>query len=109
MNLNLIPLLSPRHIKEFTPESYKAYLKALWIDPATTRKAAKKGPVKYLSGTITKKGSLVVRCKRKPKLVTREEVDSLKDSLGLTYQEVWNALAKREIKVVDKITKVTIK
>lgn len=109
MNPDLIPLLSPKHIKEFTPQSYLAYLRSLWIDPATTRKAVKKGPVQYLTGTITKKGSLVIRCKRDPKQVTRAEVDKLRADLELSWLQVWAALRKRDIEVVDKITKVVIK
>ncbi len=103
-----IPLLAPKHISQFSPTEYRQYMRSLWIDPATTRKAKARGPIQYLTGTTTKKGSLVIRCKRSPKQVTYEEVDTLRESLSMSHLQVWAALRKRKIKIVQKIIKLKI-
>ena len=109
MNPKHIPLLAPKPLTSFTASEFFAYVKALWIDPASTKKSRAKGPTKYLTHTVTKKGTLVVRCKRDPKQVTREEFEAFKESAGLSYQEAWLQLQKRSIEVVEKIQKITIK
>jgi hypothetical protein len=109
MNPAHIPLLALKHISEFSPQAYLEYLRGLWIDPATTKKATTKKPKRYLTGTVTKKGTLSIRCNRHPKEVTRAEVEELRVSVGLSHLQVWSALRKRSIKVVNKITKVSIK
>lgn len=103
-----IPLLAPKHISAFSPTEYRHYMRSLWIDPATTRKAKAKGPIQYLTGTVNKKGITVIRCKRTPKQVTYEEVSALRESLSMSHLQIWAALRKRKIQVVKKITKIKV-
>jgi len=88
-------------------KEYMDYMVGLWIDPATTRKAKAKGPVRFLTATYTKKGHLTVRCKRDPKVVSREELSEVMVDLGMTHLQAWNAMVKRGIKVVEELPKVT--
>lgn len=100
-----VPLLAPKHISQFTPADYKSYIVGLWIDPATTKKAKAKAPAKPFTYAVNKLGSLVVRCKRDPKVVSREELDEFALAMDLTALLAWAALRTRKIKVVKALPK----
>lgn len=82
-----IPLLSVKPMKDFTPEDYKAYVRGLLNRPVKKIKAIKlKKPFKW---SLTKKGNLSVSVTRKPKWLTRAEVDQISAESGFPENEVW--------------------
>jgi len=89
-----IPLLAPKPIAEFTPEDYMAYVESLYID---WRKP--KVPKREFLASRTKKGTIVIRISRKPKWITRAEIDVLAGEMGLPKSEMFLLVCKRKIEV----------
>ena len=79
------PLLSGRRLSAFTPESFKEYVKSLYLKRIPKKSTAKKKKLKdyKVSMKVLKGGRLSVTTTRKPKYVTAEEYDKL----ALLYRE----------------------
>jgi len=88
------PLLSPKHISDYTPEEYMDYVKSLYIDP----KAGKPIPREF-NATRTKKGTITIRIKRDPKYITRAEIIILAAELKIPQSEMFLLIKKRKIEV----------
>lgn len=88
MSTERIALLSQRILKDFSPPEFKAWVKSLFyvkVKKASVRKAA--AP---FSWSLTKKGNLSIRMRRKPKWISRAEIEAVAKESGKSQAEVWN-------------------
>ena len=98
-----IPLLSPKPFGEYSPEEFRQHVKGLnYVKPKRVS-TSKRKVVPEVSWKRNLKGTLVIRVKRKPQVITQSEFDSLAKESGEPMNELWLRLAKRKIKV-DKTT-----
>lgn len=89
-----VPLLSPKHISKYDAAEYMEYVKSLYIDPN-----ANKPIPREFNASRTKKGSIVIRIKRDPKYITKEEIKILAKELDLPQSEMFLLIKKRKIGV----------
>jgi hypothetical protein len=87
------PLLSPKPLRDYSPQEYKAYIESLYIEPP------KKIPPAEVRISLNKKGSIVLRITRSPKFVLAAEVPILAREVGLTQQALWMILRKKKIEL----------
>lgn len=82
-----IPLLSPRPLREFTPEEYKRHVESLYFKPeprASERKAQE------FTFHVNKKGTLILRTvKRSPKFLTEPEMKQIAKETGKRLSEIF--------------------
>ena len=91
-----IPLISPKHITEFTPSEYHEYIKNLWIDPNKDKPAPK-----YVSFRRNDKGTPIVTVRsRKPKYVTTEEFLELCFESEMKQSEMFLFLKSKKVHLV---------
>jgi len=88
------PLLSLKHINDYTDIEYMDYIKSLYIDPK-----ANKPPTRDFNASISKKGVISFRIKRDPKWITKEEIKILAQELKLPQSEMFILLTKRKIEI----------
>jgi len=97
-------LLSSKHISEFSSDAYAEYVRSLYVLPQVRVPKEKKvripkvKPVPKLTFSLTKKGRLSVKGKRK--WVTEEEFRLAAASVGLRLRSMWLALREKTITVV---------
>jgi len=93
-----IPLLAPKHISQFEAQEYKDYIISLYIDPKADK------PVKReFNASKTKKGSIVIRINRKPKWITRSEINILAKELNMPKSEMFLLVCKRKIEIRPEV------
>lgn len=80
----MIPLLSGKPLSEFTPESFKAHVRSLYLKPE--KKASTKKPFIYRR---TKTGKLSLKVNRDPKWLTQAELDLITKETGIPANEVF--------------------
>lgn len=85
-------LLSPKALKDFSPQAFMSYIRSLEIIPP------KKEP-KWLSFTRNKKGTPIITCRRKPKWVLKSEIEALAKEHGIPQNEMWEMFRKRKIDI----------
>lgn len=90
-----IPILSPRHLLEFTPAEYKAHVCSLYSKPVPKERKALTPYVWRLN----KKGTLCLRVNRKPKWLSREEIDAIAKESKLPANEVWAKVTAKKSKI----------
>jgi hypothetical protein len=109
---DFIPLLSPKAFKDFAPDEFHSYVRSLnqprEVRSRTLIGTKKKVPLPYTI-RITAKGSLVIRVNRKPKCLTRDEVDQIAREAKLPMNEIWLKVLNKKsgITVVREITEKT--
>lgn len=95
-------LLSRKPFNQYTPEDYKEYVRSLYkprkVRPARSLIKKAKKPVRPFVFSLNKKRTLLLRVNRKPKWLTREEVDSIAAATGLPLSEVWVKVLKKKTK-----------
>lgn len=92
-----IPLLSVKPLNEWTPTDYKIYIESLYAKPVKNKTALKKEK-KPFTFRLNKKGGLVLQVNRRPKWLTRDEVDGIAKATGLPLNDVWVKVLKRKVK-----------
>lgn len=98
-----IPLLSRKPMKDFTPEEFKIYVRALFFKPVPKKAKAKKKLLRALKVTakILKRGSISIKTKRTPKYLTEDEMKKLSLSMGRPENEIFLALVKEKIHLLS--------
>lgn len=86
-----IPLLSGRPLSDFTPESFREYVRGLKTERKAKKKAPNRKPYK-LTARILKSGTISLRTARKPPYVTEEELLSLEETLKRPANEIFLAI-----------------
>lgn len=103
-----LPLIAPKHFRDFTPEEFQAHVNSMYEDPAAKRAAKSRSPKKPscaegITLSRTKKGALSVRIsskKRALRYVTRKEIEDLAKSLEAPMSEVWNLFRAKDFAIV---------
>lgn len=107
-----IPLLAPKHFTGFSPLEYREYIRTLRTDylaeqaiKAETRKlkqASRKSPalIEGVSFRINAKGTRVLTIRRKPKQLTKAEINLLAKQHGIPQNEMWVLVRSKSIEVV---------
>lgn len=91
-----IPYLSPKAFDEYAPEEYRGYVKSLYRKRSARRTPSvklKKVKPPFVA-KLGKRGPLIT-VNRKPKWLSREEIDSIAKDLGLPLNEVWLCVLKK--------------
>jgi len=86
----------------FTKETFYAYIISLRNEDFK-KKATTKRTYKVVSIGKNKKGTYIVRCRRRPKAVTRSEIDYLSKEIGESYLTTWNLFKDRNIAISETI------
>ncbi len=89
-----LPLVAPKHIKEFSPEEYHAYVTGLQV-----RKVSKGSPVPGLSVSRTKKGKISIRYAKKARplqYVTNKEIEILGKKASILQSELYLAFKNKK-------------
>ena len=88
-----IPLISLKHINEFTKEEYREYIRSLYQEP--------KGKVerKEYSASRNKNGVITIRINRALRILSMNEVAILAIDLGLTIDKMCEEVKRRKIKI----------
>lgn len=87
---HIIPLLSPKHLNSFSPEEYKAYVRSLYDKPEKRRlgiRLKKKKP--EFAWKKTPAGNISITINRRPKWLSREEIEQIVKESALPANEVW--------------------
>ena len=91
-DVSFVPLLSGRPLSAFTPGEFKEHVRSLKKIPA--KKVRK--PDRGFNFNVNKKGTLVIRISRKPKWLSREEIDEIAAKTKIPAREVWiKVMAKK--------------
>lgn len=93
-----IPLLSPKPFSEFLPAEFRSYVRGLKEIP----EKGKKKPVKEVSWSKNKKGTLSVKVKRIPKVITPEEIAQIARESETEERLIWIKISakKSNIKIL---------
>lgn len=96
-----ITLLSPLPFLSYTPESFKEYIKSLYLKrvPKVRRGTPKK---KGYSARLNAKGTVIITTKRKPKWVTQSELSEISVKLERPENEIFLKLKEKEFAVYAK-------
>lgn len=95
-----LPLLAPQEFADFSDETWMTYIRSLYVQPKIrTKKALKPAKPKGLSVTLTKKGSLSVRCSRKERTFTQAEFEYFALLTKAPMNLIWNALRKSKVDI----------
>ena len=86
-------LLAPKPLSEFEAAEFRHYVEALYIRPETKGSQLVEG-VGITFGTRT-----IVRIKRDPKYVTREELTLLSEEYGRSPEELETLLRSRKVEI----------
>lgn len=91
------PLIAPKHITEYTPNEYHAYVSDMY-ELRTKGKAKPTAGVSGLTVSRTKKGALTVRrAKVRPfEYVTMPEIKKLADFYKVSQADLWNVFKQKE-------------
>ena len=84
------------------PHSFREYIRSLFLAPAEKKKA------KDFAIRFNDQGNPVITVRRKPKWVSRVEIEELSKDLKIDERLVWIWLAQRNIQVRDSETIVRI-
>ena len=95
-------LLGPS-IHSQSPEEFYNYIVSLRNEDFKVKRSKNVRAVGPVSISKNKKGNLIIRIKRKPKRITKKEIELLSKKLDITQVELWNACKKRKIEIVDNI------
>lgn len=87
-----IPLLSPRDLLSFSPAEFKEYVKSLYFKEERAKK-------KEVAWTVTKKGSLVIRVNRIPKVIWPHEISTIAKESGIEERLIWIKIAAPKSKI----------
>jgi uncharacterized protein (DUF2141 family) len=99
-----IPLLSgTKAFDDMSAEEFKAHVCSLYWKPAP-KASAKKETLPFVVRR-NKKGTLCIRVNRRPKWLTRDEVDGIAKSTKTPANEVWIKVKKAKIEIVANATK----
>lgn len=98
-----IPLLSGRPLGEFTPGEFKEHVRGLfWKKPAKSGGGKKKRlRDRAVKGKILKNGKVSVTTTRDPKYVSPEEFSALAKSLERGENEVFLALKRGGVQILN--------
>ena len=104
---NVIPLLSPKHLNSFTPEEYRTYVRSLLNRPPRKLPRVKK----EVEWRLTSKGKFSLQIKRRPKWISREEIEALIKESKFPANEVWLYVlsAKSKIRISTREEEERIK
>jgi len=96
MKEDWIPLLSPCAFELFTAEAFKVYVRGLNTPRRVKRTAAVKKTPPPFAWRVNAKGTLVITIRRKPKWLTRAEVDGIAAAAKIDSRLVWlKVMAKK--------------
>jgi len=93
-NNDHIPLLAPKSIYDYDPAEYMAYVESLYRDHRKPKVIKRE----FLASK-TKKGTVVIRISRKPKWITRDEIDILAAELAMPKSDMFLLVLKRKIEI----------
>lgn len=91
-----IPLLSPRPFAVYSAQEYHTYIRSLYRTPA---EAAGKPEPREFSFRRNDKGNPVITIRRKPKYLTKAEVNLCALELGMPQNEMWVYLRDRDVEI----------
>lgn len=97
-----IPLLSPLPFAEYSPESFRDYVKSLYFKRPPRKTAKKKKGHPGVSSRLSKKGTLTLTTRRKPKYVTPEERIALEGKYPANV--VFLTLRRLEFQIMEHAT-----
>lgn len=94
--MGLIPLIAPRHVSEFSPDDYHAYVTDMYQLRTKGRKPV--SPAPGLTVSKTKSGKLSIRRSKQRSFdyVTMSELAGLARSAEISQADLFNAFKKRE-------------
>lgn len=100
----LIPLLADA-FESYSPESFKAHVRSLFVKRGAggAKRGTKKKPKPYVVSR-TKKGGFVLKVNRKPKWLSREEVDQIALENNIPLNEIWLRVLKKKVKEPIRIS-----
>ena len=97
MTNSVIPLISKKHIGQFSPKEYKAHIESLYEDcPIRQAKREAELPSVIFKWTSIGNPSLLVQ-KRDPKYITNAEFDLIASAQNLPKNILFLYLKKRQI------------
>lgn len=104
-------LVAHKHISGFSPDEYRDYVKSL-RDIYKTEQEAKKekrklavvkkptGVVEGINFRFNKKGTGILTCRRKPKWITPEEIETLARHHGTKLNFMWMLIRDKAITIL---------
>lgn len=101
----LPPLLSPHSIADFTADSFASYVRSLYEERKSGRKALP-GRARVPKATFkrNKKGTLILTTRRQPlKWLTSAEFTLACAEHKVSQQELWLYLSEREVVIVKDV------
>jgi len=99
------PLLSPKEFAAYAPEEFQNYVRSLFRDPKIKLRRklpqAPKPPKLSKCGIrVNTKGTVILTTKRKPKWVSREQLESFAGEQGLKLIPLWNLAVEKGFEVL---------
>jgi len=91
-----VPLISPKPFSEYEAKEYRDYVRSLYREPKN-----KEGKVIHdVSFRINDKGTYIVTIRnRKPKWISKEEINILAKGAGVPQNKVWQRVREKKIEV----------
>lgn len=86
--MSWIPLLSPRSLDQYTAHEYKDYVKSLYFKPPPAKSTEIKLKLPF-TWRLNAKGTLCLKVNRKPKWLSREEIDQIARESKIPASKVW--------------------
>lgn len=104
-----IPLLSGKAIDYFSPEEFKAHVRALKIEPPPKKIREIKIRPPFVIGK-TPKGKLSLKINRKPKWLSEEEMKQISRDSGEPLSELFLKMKRQKIRIstLDDETKIKL-
>lgn len=88
-------MLSVKRLSEFSPEEFKNYVRSLYFKKVKTKV---KKPLVDFRWSLTKTGKLSIRVNRRPKWLSRNEVDQIGAESGRPA-EAWIYVSAKKNKI----------
>lgn len=98
---NWIPLLSPMPFGQFSPESFREYVRSLKQERKVKAKGKKKPKRPSYSARVNLKGTLIITTKRKPKYLTNEELTEIGVKTGRPANEIFLYIKAKEYQIMS--------
>lgn len=99
----MIPLLAPKPLSEFTPEEYKAYVRALYKERTVRKAKPKRKKLKdyKVKGSLLKNGKISITTTRPIKYLTEVEFREISLTLGRGENEVFIAAKAKGLQIMS--------
>lgn len=114
MSAEWTPLLSGKPLCDYTPEDFRTYVRSLYAKRVARTRAGGKPKAPTIALSLTKKGTVSVKVRRRPKWISRAEVTALETEgyanteRRIYANEIFLALKRLKVAVVTDAEANTI-